>query len=51
MYTRWAEKHDFTVSVIEHSPGEVAGIKSASLLIKEVMPMDGSGQKQEFIDW
>ena len=34
MYTRWAEKHDFTVSVIEHSPGEVAGIKSASLLIK-----------------
>ncbi|MDA9876517.1 peptide chain release factor 2 [Gammaproteobacteria bacterium] len=34
MYTRWAEKHDFLVSVIEHSPGEVAGIKSASLLIK-----------------
>ena len=27
MYTRWAEKNDFTVSVIEHSPGEVAGIK------------------------
>ena len=34
MYIRWAEKHEFTVSVIEHSPGEVAGIKSASLLIK-----------------
>ena len=34
MYTRCAEKHDFSVSVIEHSPGEVAGIKSASLLIK-----------------
>ena len=34
MYTRWAEKHDFSVSVIEYSPGEVAGIKSASLLIK-----------------
>ena len=34
MYTRWAEKHEFTVSVIEHSPGEIAGIKSASLLIK-----------------
>ncbi|MDB4043376.1 peptide chain release factor 2 [Gammaproteobacteria bacterium] len=33
MYTRWAEKHEFSVSVIEHSPGEVAGIKSASLLI------------------
>ncbi len=25
---------NFSVSVIEHSPGEVAGIKSASLLIK-----------------
>ena len=24
MYTRWAEKHEFSVSVIEHSPGEVA---------------------------
>ena len=34
MYTRWAENHDFLVSVIEHSPGEVAGIKSASLLIQ-----------------
>ena len=34
MYTRWAEKHEFSVSVIEHSPGQVAGIKSASLLIK-----------------
>ena len=34
MYTKWAEKHEFSVSVIEHSPGEVAGIKSASLLIK-----------------
>ena len=34
MYTRWAEKHEFSVSVIEHSPGEVAGIKSGSLLIK-----------------
>ena len=22
---RWAEKHEFSVSVIEHSPGEVAG--------------------------
>ena len=34
MYSRWAEKHDFKVSVIEHSPGEVAGIKSVSLLIQ-----------------
>ena len=41
MYTRWAEKHEFSVSVIEHSPGEVAGIKSASLLIKGSYVMDG----------
>ena len=51
MYTRWAEKHEFSVSVIEHSPGEVAGIKSASLLIKGVMRMGGSELKQESIDW
>lgn len=33
MYLKWAEQHGFQVEVIEHSPGEVAGIKSASLLI------------------
>ena len=31
MYLRWAEKHDFTAEVIEASPGEVAGIKSATV--------------------
>ena len=51
MYTRWAEKHEFSVSVIEHSPGEVAGIKSASLLIKGSMHMDGLEQKLVFIGW
>ena len=33
MYLRWAEKHGFTASVIELSPGEVAGIKSATLAL------------------
>src|SRR5690348_2480755 len=31
MYTRWAEKHRFKVEWIEESPGEEAGIKSATI--------------------
>jgi peptide chain release factor 2 len=34
MYTRWAERHGFRVEFIEESPGEEAGIKSATILIK-----------------
>ncbi len=34
MYMRWAESHGYSVQVIEESPGEEAGIKSATLLIK-----------------
>ena len=34
MYTRWAEKHDFSVSVLDLQPGEEAGIKSVTLEIK-----------------
>ncbi len=33
MYLRWAESHDFEAEVIEASAGEVAGIKSATILI------------------
>lgn len=33
MYLRWAEQHGFTTEIIELSPGEVAGIKSATLKI------------------
>lgn len=33
MYLRWAERHDFTTELIEVSPGEVAGIKSATVKI------------------
>ncbi len=33
MYTRWAERRGFTVSVLDLQPGEEAGIKSASLEI------------------
>jgi peptide chain release factor 2 len=34
MYTRWAEQHGYKVEWLEESPGEEAGIKSATLLIK-----------------
>ncbi len=34
MYMRWAEKRGYKVSLIEESPGEEAGIKSATLEIK-----------------
>ncbi|GAB4391429.1 MAG: peptide chain release factor 2 [Gammaproteobacteria bacterium] len=31
MYLRWGERHGFTTELIEVSPGEVAGIKSATI--------------------
>ena len=34
MYLRWAEDHDYKVSLVEQSAGEEAGIKSATLLVK-----------------
>lgn len=34
MYTRWAERKGFEIEVFDYLPGEVAGIKSAALLIK-----------------
>lgn len=34
MYTRWASRNKFDATVLEYQPGEVAGIKSATLEIK-----------------
>lgn len=34
MYMRWAEKKDYKIDVIDYSPGEEAGIKAATILIK-----------------
>ena len=34
MYSRWAERRKFKVELIDETPGEEAGIKSATLLIK-----------------
>jgi len=33
MFLRWAERHEFSTELIEVSPGEVAGIKSATVKI------------------
>lgn len=34
MYKRWAEKHGYEVEIVDINPDDVAGIKSATLLIK-----------------
>ena len=34
MYLRWSEKHGFQAEVVDLSPGDVAGIKGATVLIK-----------------
>ena len=34
MYTRWAERHDYRWELIEENPGEEAGLKSATILVK-----------------
>lgn len=34
MYTRWAEKHNFKVKVLDYLDGEEAGLKSATILIE-----------------
>lgn len=33
MYLRWAEEHGFKVDVIDYTPGEEAGTKSATMLV------------------
>ena len=34
MYTRWAEEQGYTVEVLDYQPGEEAGLKDVTLLIK-----------------
>lgn len=34
MYTRWAEHHQFQVETLDYLPGDEAGVKSVTLLIK-----------------
>lgn len=34
MYNRWAERHNFTVELLDYLDGDEAGMKSASMLVK-----------------
>jgi peptide chain release factor 2 len=34
MYARWAERHKYKVEIIEETPGDEAGLKSATVLVK-----------------
>ncbi len=34
MYLRWAERKDFTTSIIDYQPGDEAGVKSVSITIE-----------------
>lgn len=34
MYNRWAERHNFTVELLDYLDGDEAGLKSASMLVK-----------------
>lgn len=34
MYTRWAERHGFSIETLDYQSGEEAGIKDASIIIK-----------------
>ena len=34
MYNRWAERHGFTVDLLDHQPGDEAGLKSAVMEVK-----------------
>ena len=36
MYSRWAERHGYTVEWLEESPGEEAGLKSATVRVRGV---------------
>lgn len=34
MYTRWAERHDFTYQTVDYLDGDEAGIKSATIMVQ-----------------
>ena len=36
MYTRWGEKHGFTVKLIDWLDGDAAGIKSATIMVEGI---------------
>lgn len=36
MYTRWCEKHNYKVEVVDYQDGDEAGIKSVSMIVKGI---------------
>ncbi len=34
LYQRWAEKHHFSIDIVNYEPGDVAGVKDVTLFIK-----------------
>lgn len=36
MYTRWCEKHNYKIEVVDYQDGEEAGIKSVSMIVKGI---------------
>ena len=39
MYIRWTETHGYSYAILDHQPGEEAGVKSVTLRITADMPM------------
>ncbi len=36
MYTRWCEKHNYKIEIVDYQDGEEAGIKSVSMIVKGI---------------
>jgi peptide chain release factor 2 len=51
MYARWAEQHDYKIEFMEETPGEEAGIKSATLQIKGATLTAGRRRRRGCIGW
>jgi len=48
MYTRWGERHNFTVKTLDYEDGDEAGIKSAAISIEgvRISPFDANARRQ-----
>ena len=51
MYLRWGERRGFGTEMIEASPGEVAGIKSATLHVTAITPSAGCAPRPACTAW
>ena len=51
MYDHWAVKKGFEVEIVDYSPGDVAGLKNATLKLIGIMHSAGFARRMVFIDW